>query len=81
MSLASEGERILSPSSARRRLIRLEGLGLVKRLATLGGNGRSSSAVALVHRHRTESTRWFGDHENAKGCNSPLEGRILICEP
>jgi len=57
-SLASEGERIMSPSSVRRWLIKLEGLGLVKRRVVMGGDGGTRSTVAMVeprfvHRHFT----------------------------
>jgi DNA-binding transcriptional ArsR family regulator len=47
-SLASEGERTLSPSSVRRWLIRLEGLGLVKRRVVMGGDGGTTSVASLA---------------------------------
>jgi DNA-binding transcriptional ArsR family regulator len=47
-SLASEGERTLSPSSVRRWLIKLEGLGLVKRRVVMGGDGGTTSVASLA---------------------------------
>jgi DNA-binding transcriptional ArsR family regulator len=47
-SLASEGERTLSPSSVRRWLIKLERLGLVKRRVMMGGDGGTTSVASLA---------------------------------
>ena len=45
---ASEGERTLSPSSVKRWLIKLEGLGLVKRRVVMGGDGGTTSVASLA---------------------------------
>lgn len=47
-SLASEGERTLSPSSVRRWLIKLEALGLIRRRVIMGGDGGTTSVAFLA---------------------------------